>query len=238
MRDNEIKKARTLAKYNPIARRYYKLTRERIFVKRQVEELNSWKFGKIGRKVGKPSYNGMVFRLVDHPSKIVKLTVTTDEMFASEVKGMKAASSHGNPVHLYYSATLPDFYSGLFRKSGTLGVLVMDDFFYGSSEHGDLNDFDKRHPELVEELKSHIQVFARPILSKVKHGDLHPGNILYRKMNGQYQLALIDFGYSYSGNKPPGTKYTNGIGRVSYKNKNVNRVENNWYLNHWYKPRS
>ncbi len=198
--------------------------------------------------MGTPSFNGMVFKSLDHPGMLVKITLTSPRLFASEVRGFETAHKNGNPIKVHYhkSVTVGDEVDfrlkRLFRAynggDAFIGVMVMDDFFVGAKEKGDLNDFVKKHPQFRKQMMTLVHTMMNQI--KVKHGDLHPGNILYRVLpNDDVQIGIIDFGYSYDGNisNVTGRTFTNSMGRPTFVNRNhplVHRVENKWYLNHWY----
>jgi serine/threonine protein kinase len=143
-------------------------------------------------------------------------------------------------VKLYWSADVTvanakNTFKGYKSGPAFIGILVMNDFFYGSDEHGDLNDFVKKHPGnakpmFMSEIKRMIKTFG------FSHGDLHPGNIIYRRKGDRIDIAIIDFGYA-SGSLNGPENFVNKLGRPTHVNKNnplVHRVKNSWYLNHWY----
>ncbi len=214
------------------------------------------KIGKIGRKVGSQSANGIVFRCDDHPTRLVKITLTSPQIFMNELNGFIKAHGKGNPINIYnykniivsdaHYRKLKELFRSYSGGDAYIGVIVMDDFFAGENilDKGSYYDFAKKYGRNPEAMKMMHTTIHRTIknIYPTRHGDLHGENILYKIINGVVTIGIIDFGYSYEGNIRGYSNfsrvYTNRHGRTVWPNINnpaIGRVENTWYLNHTYR---
>ena len=211
------------------------------------------RIGKIGRKVGSQSVNGLVFRCDDHPTRLVKITLTSLPIFTNELNGFIKARGKGNPINIYYykhiivnDPKLKDLFKSYSGGDAFIGVIVMDDFFAGENitDKGSYYDFAKKYgknPGLMKTMHSTIHKTMNN-LYPTRHGDLHGENILYKIIRGVVTIGIIDFGYSYEGNirgySNMSRIYVNRHRRTVWPNINnpaIGRIENAWYLNHMYK---
>jgi hypothetical protein len=237
----------------------------------------AWTYGTIGRKVGSRSVWGAVFRLDARPELLVKITLlpmktnggTAIEMHQNEIRGLVKAREVGvTKIDVVFEGviTVPDnaVLGQIFRGytpgyNQSLSVVVMTDFFYPPdqfTEHGDFNQFIQRNPGYVNLACEHIRNFMRLLHGAgVRHGDLHPGNILYRKnvSDGLFIFSFIDFGLSVkdktftnaailkSGNMNSNRiQNMNGqtVVRPLVRNQNIPfiyRTPNSWYYEFFYK---
>jgi len=82
----------------------------------------------------------------------------------------------------------------------TLSVIVMDNFFEPRNQFsavGDLFDLVQSDPASIPVVCKEVRSMLRRLHldGATRHGDLHPGNILFRKrIGGNYELSFIDFG--------------------------------------------
>ena len=246
------------------------------WLKSEITTRSWWTHGSIGKKVGSRSKWGIVFRLDNHPNLLVKVTLlpmktnatAASELHANEVRGLrKARLVDVTKVDLISEGifTIPDnpilgqiFSAYSTGHNQTLSVIVMTDFFYppaNFTEYGDYTQFLSRHPELAALSCEQIRNYMRLLHSVgVRHGDLHPGNILYRKnvSDSLYTFSFIDFGASVkdktltngaitkSGDPSFNTiRNLNGrsVTRVSFINSTVPyiyRTPDSWYLEYYY----
>ena len=220
----------------------------------------------IDRKVGKRSMFGVVFRMKPpYQNYLVKITGLGTGNFDGEVNNMKKMEGWDGAIkpkfHFKFKIPNDPRLGQLFRRYNNrqpehaFGVIIMKDFFYGDyKEKGDVSDFMSRHTD-----QNSRAIFLNEIRRLVSflhgkgviHGDLNPGNILYKiDTNNNIHLTLIDFGNSALGRNSnlPAMSHTvsknivaNGkgipINRPLYANKifsNIIRVSNKWYLNTYY----
>lgn len=247
------------------------------WLKSMITEEPSWSFGTIGRKVGSRSVWGAVFRLDARPELLVKITLLPMktngtpalEMHQNEIRGFRKAAEVGvTKIDVVFQGgiTVSDnpLLGQIFRgytpgHNQTLSVIVMTDFFYPPAqftEHGDFNQFIQRNPEYISLACEHIRNFMRLLHGAgVRHGDLHPGNILYRKnvSDGRFIFSFIDFGLSVKDKTFTNATILKGGNINSNRVQNMNgqnvvrplvrnqdipfiyRTPNSWYYEYFYK---
>jgi hypothetical protein len=238
----------------------------------------AWTWGEMGPKIGKKSFQGIVFKLSNHPGLIVKISLLpfktngqpATEFHTNEVRGYRKALSVGataieirsdfmlqGPIDPRFGEIYQLYQPG---TAPVLSVIVMTNFFWPRQNYtsvGDLFDLANMNPGIIPDICKQVRQKLKALhrQGKTRHGDIHPGNILFRKAAGQpYEISLIDFGASLKDesltNEPiitRGPRYTNqytnmftgnSFVRSAYGNNNVQggiyRVPNAWYLEHVY----
>jgi hypothetical protein len=247
------------------------------WLKTMITTQPGWTLGTIGKKVGSRSVWGAVFRLDTRPDLLVKITLLPMktngtpalEMHKNEIRGLqKAKEVDVTQVQVVFEGviTIPDnpilgqiFNGYTSGHNQSLSVVVMTDFFYPPAqftEYGDFNQFIQRNPGIINLACEHIRQCMRLLHGAgVRHGDLHPGNILYRKnvSDGRFIFSFIDFGLSVKDNTftnaaiiKSGNMNSNiirnmngqNVVRPSVRNRNIPfiyRTPNSWYYEFFYK---
>jgi len=249
------------------------------WLKQLITSVQGWPAGiEIGKKVGKKSLTGVVFQVATRKDLLVKVTLLpfringnpAIELHQNEVRGYKEALRVGATavriegdfmIQAPVDPRLGEIYTMYAPGSSPmLSVIIMTNYFYPKAQFssmGDLFDLVQRDPVSIPTICKQIRLMLRRLHldGATRHGDLHPGNILYRRrIGGGYEISFIDFGNSYedhtmsdeaiytSGNRTMNVG-TNLNGRVipkpTYANRTMgtahaSRVPNAWYMEHFY----
>lgn len=234
--------------------------------------------GAIGKKMGTKSTSGAVFKLKGHPELLVKISLLpfktngqpAVEFHNNEVRGYQQALAVGaTPVEIraaFVFQAAPDPRFGEIYQlyvdgsAPTISVIVMTNFFWPATDFtssGNLYDLVQRDPASIPAVCKVVRQLLRKLHlnGRTRHGDAHPGNILFRKRaGGNYEVGLIDFGGSLEdntmsnepiitrGNRQMNTKTNlNGtqIPVPQYANRNIAgvhmyRTPNAWFMEHFY----